>query len=851
MDEGAAAKLLELARADPRHALEQAEKALSGAPLDDAVASIVLRAMGDAARWVRTIAASVDWLEQAVQRARSAGRPDLVREAQLTLAGSYHLGGDLAAALRTLDTAAAGASPDMLAKIEFQRATIMAREGQTDAALHAFDLALTHFEAVGDQRFAALTLGNRGMVNLERGYARAATVDLERAQQGFRRLGIAASVAWMEHNLGRAAGARGDVVGALSRFRRSENELLRLTESTWEVQVNRCEVLLQAGLFAEAEGVAAQAERAMATAGLALDRAEAVLSRSLALLGQGSHAAAAEQAQRAASLFLEQRRETRALQAQVVELRSRLAAGSRVDVPAAISIARRLNAAGRHVAAAQAWAVVAHDEPGIAVKAVGELPLPRRDAPLEFRLTELEILARARLASGDRSGALGATRSAVQLVRRHQLTLGASDIRAAISSQLDSITQLGLTLRRELKRPWSVLRWVDDSRAASLHSHWGAPTGEDEIGDLLAELRAIQVAARTVDPAESLDLLQRQASVQRRLAAAQRLAAAAGQRSPPHLPRQLSTRFADVTVVQHHRHGDHLSAVVADRSGSRVVDLASLAEISTAHDFLAHALGRLVLGRDGALDAVDRDAKALSELVVPSIDGRPTVVVPLPQHTGLPWSLLPALRDRPVTIAPNLRHWLRPAASLPSPIRRIGLVEGSELATGHREIAGIARIWSEPTTLSTRDGGVDATLGLLSRVDVAHLACHGRRRKRDGRFAHLRLPDGDLTAFDLERLPRAPSLVVLSACESGLIDALPGEESAGLTTALFGRGTDSVIASTILLPDTSSTAELFIDLHRRLAGGRPAAAALFEAQQACADPHDRAVAQSVSCFGRG
>jgi hypothetical protein len=53
------------------------------------------------------------------------------------------------------------------------------------------------------------------------------------------------------------------------------------------------------------------------------------------------------------------------------------------------------------------------------------------------------------------------------------------------------------------------------------------------------------------------------------------------------------------------------------------------------------------------------------------------------------------------------------------------------------------------------------------------------------------------------------------------------------------------------LPDTVNTAALFIDLHSRLARGRRPSVALFEAQQDRSDPAERAIAQSVSCFGRG
>ena len=282
-----------------------------------------------------------------------------------------------------------------------------------------------------------------------------------------------------------------------------------------------------------------------------------------------------------------------------------------------------------------------------------------------------------------------------------------------------------------------------------------------------------------------------------------------------------------------------------------IVDLAPIDEVDRTFAFLTHGLRRLLAGRDGALTAVQRDAASLADLLVPAVDDRPLVVVPLPQHVGIPWAMLPSLAGRPVTVTPSLRHWLRTRTGSPTAGSRVGLVHGPELRSGTIETEGLVRIWGDPDSLAGAHATPDAVFGLLERVDVAHVACHCDRRHGDGRFAQLRLHDADLTAFDLERLRRAPSLVVLSGCESGLVDALPGEESSGVATALFNRGAATVIGATIKLPDTEATAAMFVDLHERLHAGRQPSVALYEAQQAVADPAGRIVAQAVGCFGGG
>ena len=83
-------------------------------------------------------------------------------------------------------------------------------------------------------------------------------------------------------------------------------------------------------------------------------------------------------------------------------------------------------------------------------------------------------------------------------------------------------------------------------------------------------------------------------------------------------------------------------------------------------------------------------------------------------------------------------------------------------------------------------------------------------------FSSLRLSDGDLTVYDMERMRRVPQLVVLSACDSGFSDAHPGEELMGLSAALLSMGARSLIASVGLVPDSDATRALMLALHRNL-----------------------------------
>jgi CHAT domain-containing protein len=270
----------------------------------------------------------------------------------------------------------------------------------------------------------------------------------------------------------------------------------------------------------------------------------------------------------------------------------------------------------------------------------------------------------------------------------------------------------------------------------------------------------------------------------------------------------------------------------------------------------SHASG---LDDERSLEAARRHAATLEALVLPASDHapasdraipRPLVVVPLAHHMSIPWSVLPGLSLRPVTVAPSLRHWVLNATDAHGSITTVALVEGVQLSAT-TEIDALADTWGSVEPRIIRGATVDDTIDAMCNVQLLHLACHGGRRARDGRFAQLRLADGDLVSFELERLVRTPRVVALAACEAGLLEPLPGDEAAGIATALFSATTATVVAPVVVVPDNSLTREVFVEFHRALAAGRAPATALFEAQSDRVDDAEAMLARSINCFGWG
>jgi CHAT domain-containing protein len=212
------------------------------------------------------------------------------------------------------------------------------------------------------------------------------------------------------------------------------------------------------------------------------------------------------------------------------------------------------------------------------------------------------------------------------------------------------------------------------------------------------------------------------------------------------------------------------------------------------------------------------------------VSGRPLVVVPAGRLHALTWAALPLCRGRSVTVAPSVGSWLRCAAharAARSETRQVW-VAGPGLDHAEREVR----------TLHSRSGGHalvggSATAGrVLSIVDGArlvHIAAHGRFRDEQPLLSCLDMSDGPLYCYELDRLRRGPGIVVLSACEVGRFALRRGDELCGMSTALLRRGTATVIASILPVPD-ARTAEVMVSLHAALRRGIAPAAALARAQ---------------------
>jgi len=193
------------------------------------------------------------------------------------------------------------------------------------------------------------------------------------------------------------------------------------------------------------------------------------------------------------------------------------------------------------------------------------------------------------------------------------------------------------------------------------------------------------------------------------------------------------------------------------------------------------------------------------------------VVSPPGRLHATPWSLLPALADVPVSVAPSAALWLRARASRPPTGARV-LIAGPGLESGGAELDALARRHTEAVLLRDGEATVERSLAALDGAGVAHVAAHGRFRDDSPMFSSLDLDDGPLTVHDLERLDRAPHRMVLSACESGVVAPIGAGEMLGLVTAMISMGSAGVVSSVAKVNDRA-TADLMLDVHAAMDDG--------------------------------
>ena len=229
---------------------------------------------------------------------------------------------------------------------------------------------------------------------------------------------------------------------------------------------------------------------------------------------------------------------------------------------------------------------------------------------------------------------------------------------------------------------------------------------------------------------------------------------------------------------------------------------------------------------------LDLVARQLVAPLLPHLGHGRVVMTPSGALAGTPWSLLPGLRGRPLTIPPSATRWLD-LRGAPAP-RRVGLVAGPGVARGEEEVTRAAAAWPGSTVLCGDDAATERVASLAAEVDLLHVAGHGRHTGENPLFSAVELLDGPWFGYDLDLLGRTPSTVVLSACELGRVSVRSGEEAIGMSAAWLHAGARTVLSSPVLVADDVAC-ETFARWHALVATGTAPADALARVVEAADD----------------
>jgi tetratricopeptide (TPR) repeat protein len=742
------------------------------------------------------------------------------------------------------------------------------RLGRYGEALEQSSTALVTCRAAGLVGPVARLLSNRGIVLGYLGDYAGAERELREALQLLRAQGIEFGAANVVHNLGFVAARRGDVPLALSYYAEALAEYVRLGLPVHSALIDRCEVMMSARLLPEARASVTEAVADLEQVGLAADLAEARLMLAEIALAGGDRSTARAQALEAAAALTRQGRDGWAALARFVAAR----AGWTADTPPAsvapeaLALAVELEAAGWRVHGLEARIVAARAalaarQDALAASALVSVQVTGSSyaASSSDERTKLwHAVALARLAGGNRAGALRALRRGLDIAEEHRATFGATELRARTATSSADLAELGLELVLRSGGAGRVLEWSERWRARSLWSPDVLPPPDPVMAERLAQLRhtvaaleeAVQAGEATGGEVAELSRRRHQLEADIRLRS---LAVPAVRRPAPtaatvHRLQAALSPPAGRALVELVQHGGRLHAVIVTARSCVMRDLGPVEPVERCRAALRFALGRLIRGRAAGaslLAAADLLRRATSEAdsllfgqlagELPPTDPAETaadlpeiVLVPTGSLHSMPWALLPSLRGRAVSVAPSAALWLDRAAAPPTD-GRIVLVAGPGVPRGTQEVEDIASLWPGARILV---GGVATSSRVaveMRGARIAHVVAHGSFRADNPLFSSLDVADGPLTIYDLEEIGDPAQVIVLSACDAGRTEVQPGDELMGTAAALLALGSQAIVASVVPVPD-ASTPEVMVSLHRRLSAGWAPAAALASTQ---------------------
>ncbi|MEU3732236.1 CHAT domain-containing protein [Streptomyces sp. NPDC033538] len=699
-------QLLPMVFAAPGEALARAEELLRAdpSPLHASIAHQVIgiwqRDFGDTRRALAHLRRARDLAARADSAEREA---DVLATLGVALVHSGRTREGLAA----FERGVARGTGHTRARVLYRRAYVWWVLGRHGEALEDVRRAIQVLRQVDDVIWTARALTLRATVHLALGAVERADADFTAAEALWDTTGQEHDKADAVESRGLAAFRSGDVPAALRLLDEAEERYAELGTPTFMLTIRRCEVLMAAGLAPEALTEADGAIAALdGIGGQSTRKAELLLVAARAARLAGDPRTALARAAVAVRLFAGQRRTWYETHARLVLIEARVATGrgSGRLVADAAAVAERLAAFGAP-AAPEASLLAGRIALGLGWTADAERHLAvaarsRHGGPPLARMTGWAAQALRARAAGSARGVLEACRRGLDVLDDHRMTLGASELRARATAQGAELAALAQRASLVSGGPRRLLVWSERWRATVLSAPPTRPPADPALLSGMTAFREIAAraeAART-DGGRPVPALERE---QRRLEREIRSRTLHMRGEAPgdgdrfdvgHLLRRLGddVRLVELAVLDGRVH-----VLLCGQGRVRRFEAGLLAEAEREAEHVQAGLRRLAHpGAEARLPLVEAAGARLQELLLgpaaEHLGAGPVVVVPPGRLHRVPWALLPALRERVLSVSPSASSWLRAKETTPPPGGRQVLVRGPGLASGGAEVPELA-----------------------------------------------------------------------------------------------------------------------------------------------------------------
>jgi tetratricopeptide (TPR) repeat protein len=824
-------------------------------------AGIVLRDYGD-------VEAGVRELRQALRQARRTGSAEREAEVLAGLGVALVFAGRTAAGLAAFEAAVRRSSGVSAARVRHGRAVVFIRLGRLPEALEDARHAVVMLRRAGDLLWTARALNTRASAYLRLGSTSRADADYVSAARLYSEIGQDLEALYPVVNRALTAFASGDLPAALARLDAAALSFQRLNVPITRLRSERCAVQLAAGLVGDALAEAEAALREIEEIhGRLTQKADLLLMAANCALAAAQPQAALDWAQAASRMFRSQRSAWRQAHAARVLVQARYEVG-----PVSAPLLRKANRSAAQLdALGSSDAAQAHLLAGRIALDLGRrddaerhlaaLARTRRRGPALSRVSGWLGEALRAEAAGRPGRMLAACSRGLDVLDEHRLTLGASELRAQATVHGAELAAHAQRHAAQARRPRLLLTWSERWRATAYAVPPVRPSADAELNASLAALRSVtrgldQARSQGI-PSASLQKEQQRLETEVRASALRARGNEPWSRAP-FSPADLLDGLGSAQLIEIVDVDGDLYVLVCGSGRIRQFAAGHASDAVKAADFARFALRRLARSRpaddpSSSLAVLDRAGPALQQaLLGPAVRGLsdgPVIIVPTGKLHPIPWAILPALKDRVISVAPSASAWMR-ARQAPEPEHRhVVLARGPGLASDGAEIPELAKLYDDVTVLDAAAATADKVLSALDGAWLAHIAAHGIFRADSPLFSSLRMHDGPLTVYDFERLNRAPHRLVLSSCEGAMLAPAGANELLGLVSSLLPLGTAGIIAGLVPLND-QALVPLMVDLHGHLRAGQTLAESLYRVRRALKDdPVQHATATSLVALG--